>query len=277
MIPLTPCSGLPIGQPEEPVRRPKGVHRSLRAGAPHVTALAAVRAETGEEGTSHCQESRASRAHRPSRRHPQAGEAAATHGSASHAEQRPGLIRLPACEAGGRLVSPTATVTATTAAVSALTQPQTAGYSRTSSLGWASATPEKRTVAQPRRNNRPSGRPLRTHPPKVRDTQPVAVPPLCKTVGSAYVGSNPTPATTSHDGSELGKSGSGPLLPCAAVRLRVPACGRGVHHGIRVPGAINRERRRGRTPQGTFRRTPGGWAPRFIGRLIDERWIEFVR
>jgi len=43
-------------------------------------------------------------------------------------------------------VSPTATVTATTAVVSALTQPSTANYSRTFDLTWASATPEKRKV-----------------------------------------------------------------------------------------------------------------------------------
>ena len=43
-------------------------------------------------------------------------------------------------------MSLTATMTATTAVVSALTQPGTATYSRKSCLSWASATPEKRKV-----------------------------------------------------------------------------------------------------------------------------------
>jgi hypothetical protein len=49
---------------------------------------------------------------------------------------------LPASEAKGRPVSLTATVMATTAAVSALIQPYTAKYSRASGLTWASATPK---------------------------------------------------------------------------------------------------------------------------------------
>ena len=54
----------------------------------------------------------------------------------------------PACQAEGPLVSPTATVTATTAAANSLRQPSTANYSRTFDLTWASATPEKRTVGK---------------------------------------------------------------------------------------------------------------------------------
>jgi len=52
-----------------------------------------------------------------------AGPSRNDYGNASDAEQRPAPIRLPASAAEGPLVSLTATVTATTAAVSALTLP----------------------------------------------------------------------------------------------------------------------------------------------------------
>jgi hypothetical protein len=56
------------------------------------------------------------------------------------------LIRLPAYEAEGPLISLTATVTTPTAATSALTQPLTATYFQHIHPEWASATPEKRMV-----------------------------------------------------------------------------------------------------------------------------------
>src|SRR6185437_14240834 len=60
------------GQPWASVPRPRST-LVLGRGLPHGTALAAVRAETSEEGASHRQQSGPSRAYRNAGRHAQAG------------------------------------------------------------------------------------------------------------------------------------------------------------------------------------------------------------
>jgi len=55
---------------------------------------------------------------------------------------------------------------------------------------------------------------------QIRDVQLVRLPPLCKTVGSAYVGSNPTPAT-------LKPSGQGQCAECSSALPRSSSPGWG--------------------------------------------------
>jgi len=81
--------------------------------------------------------------------------------------------------ASAHIVGLTATVTATTAAATALTQPWTAKYSRSSDLSWASARPEKRTVGGPLLRWR-----LAPSPGSARYLQPLSARHGCPTLGA---------------------------------------------------------------------------------------------